>query len=316
MQRRILVTGGAGQIGASLCNRLMRDDANFVVAVDNLSTGNARKLEAGNGRNFRFVRADVNTYGDIAPIFSSFGFDYVFHYAAVVGVQRTLANPKMVLNDIDGIRNVLDLAKNTGVRRVFFSSSSEVYGEPVETPQKEDTTPLNSRLPYAIVKNVAEAYMRTYKQEFDLDFGIFRFFNTYGPLQTADFVVPRFVQAALRGEPLRINGDGGQTRTFCYVEDNLDATVAALDTGLYTNEVVNIGSDEETSILELAKLVLEATDSKAPIVHGPALLEGDMTRRQPDVTKMKRLLGRPLVPLRAGLERTVRFFRDHWKDWN
>src|SRR5690606_20571950 len=104
----------------------------------------------------------VNHYNDLAPIFARYKFDYVFHYAAVVGVQRTLNNPMMVLDDIEGIKNVLSLSKNSGVKRVFYASSSEVYGEPFEFPQKENTTPLNSRLPYAIVKNVGEAFFKSY----------------------------------------------------------------------------------------------------------------------------------------------------------
>src|SRR5437588_12842334 len=122
----------------------------------------------------------------------------------------------MVLDDIKGIQNVLHLAKNTGVKRVFFSSSSEVYGEPVEFPQNEFTTPLNSRLPYAVVKNVGEAFLRSYKQEFDLDYTIFRFFNTYGPKQSSDFVMTKFIKAALANDRITIYGDGSQTRTFCY----------------------------------------------------------------------------------------------------
>src|SRR6185369_10068764 len=115
------------------------------------------------------------------------------------GVKRTLSNPVMVLNDINGIRNILNLSKNTGVKRVFYTSSSEVYGEPVEYPQNEHTTPLNSRLPYAIVKNVGEAFLRSFKKEYDLDFTIFRLFNTYGPKQSVDFVMTRFLSLALKG---------------------------------------------------------------------------------------------------------------------
>jgi len=122
------------------------------------------KVEILNGLS---GHADVNDFKDIASIFHSYGFDYVFHYAAMVGVKRTLAHPVMVLNDIKGFNNILNLAKNSGVKRMFYSSSSEVYGEPVEYPQNEHTTPLNSRLPYAIVKNVGEAYLRSYKKEFD-----------------------------------------------------------------------------------------------------------------------------------------------------
>jgi UDP-glucose 4-epimerase len=176
----------------------------------------------GQSSNFRFIKTNVNDYGDISAIMLGFQFDYVFHYAACVGVQRTLRNPVQVLCDIDGIKNVLGLAKNTGVRRVFYSSSSEVYGEPVEFPQNEDTTPLNSKLPYAVVKNVGESFLRSYKREYGLDFTIFRFFNTYGPKQSADFVITKFIASALHGKDITIYGDGSQSRTFCYIGDNVE----------------------------------------------------------------------------------------------
>jgi UDP-glucuronate decarboxylase len=209
--RKILITGGAGNVAGSLANRLVQDPDNFVVIVDNLLTGKLDKLPPGTFKNWKFIKADVNQFADLSPIMTAFSFDYVFHYAAVVGVKRTLDNPKMVLDDIDGIKNVLNLSKNTGVQRVFFSSSSEVYGEPFEIPQHEETTPLNSRLPYAIVKNVGEAFFKSYYQEYGLEFGIFRFFNTYGPRQSTDFVISRFIDLALKGEPITIYGDGSQT---------------------------------------------------------------------------------------------------------
>src|SRR6185312_4294759 len=141
----------------------------------------------------------------------AYKFDYVFHYAAMVGVKRTLNNPMTVLQDIEGIKNILSLSKNTCVKRVFYSSSSEVYGEPVEFPQNENTTPLNSRLPYAIVKNVGEAFFRSYQREYGLDFTIFRFFNTYGSRQSQDFVVTKFIDEALGNQDITIYGDGNQS---------------------------------------------------------------------------------------------------------
>ena len=241
---------------------------------------------------------------------TAFRFDYVFHYAAVVGVKRTLENPKLVLNDIDGIRNVLDLAKNTGVKRVFFSSSSEVYGEPVEIPQREDTTPLNSRLPYAIVKNVGEAFFKSYYQEYGLPYTIFRFFNTYGPLQSTDFVISKFINLALLGKDITIYGDGSQTRTFCYVNDNLDTTEKILYNDLAMNEVLNVGSDHEMTVLELAQRIIQLLGSGSRIVHLPALKEGDMTRRKPDNSRMRAILGRELVSLDEGVLLTADFIRN------
>lgn len=156
--KKILVTGGAGNVGGSLVEVLLKNRENYVVVVDNLITGSLSKIPFASFPNFKFIKADVNNYDEIAAIMLSFQFNYVFHYAALVGVKRTLDNPIKVLDDIQGIKNILNLSKNTGVNRVFYSSSSEVYGEPVEYPQNEHTTPLNSRLPYAIVKNVGEAF--------------------------------------------------------------------------------------------------------------------------------------------------------------
>ncbi len=299
-RNKILVTGGAGNVGSSLAEKLISNENNYVVIVDDLTTGKAEKLPSS-ALNARFIKADVNNYNEIAAIMLAFRFDYVFHYAAVVGVQRTLNNPVKVLEDINGIKNILELSKNTGVKRVFYSSSSEVYGEPVEFPQNEDTTPLNSKLPYAIVKNVGEAFLRSYQREYNLDFTIFRFFNTYGPRQSDDFVIAKFIKRALKNEDITIYGDGSQTRTFCYIDDNIEATVAAFEKDLFVNDTINIGNNNETSILDLAKTVIRLTDSKSAIVHLPALTEGDMTRRLPDISKMKVLLGRELTSLEQGI---------------
>jgi nucleoside-diphosphate-sugar epimerase len=302
---RILITGGAGFVASALAEKLISDPDNFVVIVDNLLTGDLRKLPPASYKNWRFIKCDANEYADISAVFFAHHFDYVFHYAAVVGVKRTLENPVLVLRDIKGIENILNLSKNTHVKRVFFSSSSEVYGEPVEFPQKEMTTPLNSRLPYAVVKNIGESFLRSYKQEYDLDYTIFRFFNTYGPKQSDDFVISKFIKAALLNKDITIYGDGSQTRTFCYIDDNIEATVNAFKNHRCVNEVVNIGSDLETTVLELANLVVELTGSSSRIVHLPPLEEGDMKRRQPDNSVMQSLLKRELTPLKVGLLKVI-----------
>ncbi len=302
---RILITGGAGFIPSALAINLSRLPDHEVVAVDNLTTGELAKLEPVQYPGIHFIKCDANRFEDISSVFYAYRPEYVFHYAAVVGVKRTTDHPVNVLHDIDGIRNVLDLCKNTGVKRVFFSSSSEVYGEPVEFPQNEHTTPLNSKLPYAIVKNVGEAFLRSYHREYALDYTVFRFFNTYGPKQSKDFVVSKFIRAALRGEDITIYGDGSQTRTFCYIDDNIDATTNAYRNGEVVNDVANIGNDRETTILELARLVVAITGSTSKIMHLPPLKEGDMTRRMPDIGRMRSLLGRDLLPLEQGLERIL-----------
>jgi len=304
----ILITGGAGNVASALANKLSENNDNFIVIVDNLSTGSLFKVPQK--ENVKFIKADANEYNDIVPIFARYNFDYVFHYAAVVGVKRTLENPIMVLNDIEGIKNILSLSKNSGVKRVFYSSSSEVYGEPFEIPQNENTTPLNSRLPYAIVKNVGEAFFKSYYQEYGLEYTIFRFFNTYGPNQSEDFVVPRFLKAALHNEPITLYGDGLQTRSFCYVEDNIETCIKAMESDECVNDVLNVGSDKEMTILDLAQKIIAITNSKSPIIHLPALEEGDMTRRCPDTSKMKKILKRELISLEDGINKLVDFYEN------
>lgn len=307
---KILITGGAGNIGSSLADRLTQNKNNCVFILDNLITGDINKLPIGR-ENLFFIKGDVNSYNDISAVILSNKFDYIFHLAALVGVKRTIDNPKMVLNDIDGIKNILDLAKNTSVKRVFFSSSSEVYGEPVEIPQYEDTTPLNSRLPYAIVKNVGEAFFRSYHQEFGLEYTIFRFFNTYGPKQSTDFVISKFIDAAIKNNDITIYGDGMQSRTFCYIDDNLDTLESILYNKYFVNEVINIGSDQEITIIELANKVIKLLNSKSKIIHLPALKEGDMTRRKPDISKMKTIISRDLISLDEGIIRTANSFSNN-----
>lgn len=302
----ILVTGAAGQVGSCMVDYLVQQQDVFVVAVDNFLTGKKENLPTVSLPNYKFIQCDVNNYEALSGVMLSYKFDYVFHYAAVVGVKRTLEHPLWVLNDIKGIENVLNLSKNTGVERFFFSSSSEVYGEPFEHPQNENTTPLNSKLPYAVVKNVAEAYIRSYQKEFGLDYTIFRFFNTYGPKQSEDFVVKKFIKLALNNENITLYGDGSQTRTFCFIDDNILATATCLFENKFVNDTLNIGSDIEMTIKELAELVIKVTGSQSKIEYLPALEEGDMTRRRPDISKMKTLIPNQFTALEAGILNIVK----------
>ena len=299
---KILITGGAGNVGGALARKLVENPNYFVVIVDDLSTGSTTKLPSKEFSNWNFVNCDVNNYTSISEIMLSNHFDYVFHYAAVVGVQRTQENPIMVLNDIEGIKNILQLSKNSSVKRVFFSSSSEVYGEPVELPQNEDTTPLNSRVPYAVVKNVGEAFFKSFHKSYGLSFTIFRFFNTYGPNQSEDFVIAKFLRAALNGDDITIYGDGSQTRTFCYVDDNINTCIKIFEENLMLNDVINIGGALEFTIKEVAELIIKKTKSSSKIIHLPALKEGDMTRRMPDNIKMLNILQKDLITLEKGID--------------
>ena len=233
---------------------------------------------------------------------NEFDFDYIFHYAAVVGVERTVQNPLLVFKDIDGLKNILSFSVSKKIKKIFFSSSSEVYGEPLQLPMHETKTPLNSRLPYAIVKNLGESFFKSYSREFKLKFTIFRFFNTYGVKQSEDFVIAKFINAALNNHDITIYGDGTQNRTFCHIDDNVDLTVKVLEHELLDNEIVNVGNEIIYTINELAEIIIKITGSSSKIVNLPSLEEGDMSKRQPDISKMKSILDKPLISLENGIK--------------
>ena len=302
--QHILITGGAGNVGSALVNGLLSTKRYLVSVIDDLSTGNIDNLDLRND-SLSFYKADVNINSDLQDIMLSQRFDYVFHYAAFVGVKKTQSNPVKVLNDIEGIKNILRLCRNTNVKRIFFSSSSEVYGEPVSIPQNEETTPLNSRVPYAVVKNVGEAFCKSYFQEHGLKYTIFRFFNTFGPQQTTDFVMSKFISQALKNQDITIYGDGSQSRTFCYVEDNVEATIKTLEEDLFVNDVVNLGGNKIITVLELAEKIIALTKSNSKIKFLPPLSDGDMTRRQPDNSKMIQILGRDLLSMEEGINKLL-----------
>ena len=304
---KILITGGAGNVGGALARKLVENKNYNVVIADNLLTGSKSKLPSKDYSNWKFVHCDVNSYKEISELMLVNQFDYVFHYAAVVGVKRTQEHPIAVLNDIEGIRNILQLSKNSSVKRVFYSSSSEVYGEPVELPQHEQTTPLNSRVPYAVVKNVGESFFRSYQKVYGLPYTIFRFFNTYGPNQSKDFVISKFLTAALQGDDITIYGNGSQTRTFCYVDDNINACLKIFEDNHMINDVINIGGAQEYKIIDVAKTIISLTGSSSKIIHLPPLPEGDMTRRMPNNSKMLNILKKQLISLEDG----VKMMMDH-----
>ena len=299
---KILVTGGAGFIPSHLIDALLENN-HEVTSIDNFVTG--KKDNLSKKENHTFIKADVNNLNEIEPILRKGNFEYIFHYAALVGVQRTLNNPIGVLNDLSGLENIFFLAKETKVKKIFFSSSSEVYGEPVELPQREYLTPLNSRLPYAVIKNVGECFCKSYKQEHNIDYTIFRFFNTYGLRQSKDFVVSKFIELAKDNKDITVYGTGLQTRTFCYIDDHIEATIKAFENNVFNNEIVNIGNNEETTILHLAETIIKVLNSKSKIKHLNPLKEGDMTRRQPDIKRMQSLLSRDFTSLEKGLKKII-----------
>lgn len=310
--RKILVTGGAGFVGSNLSAMILKNGGQ-VVCFDDLSTGSERNItDLKANPNYKFIKGDANNFDDLKKVFADNKFDYVFHYAARVGVIRTIERPLEVLEDIQGIRHILEFSKDNGVKKVMFSSSSEVYGEPVEIPEREDGH-LNAKLPYAVVKLVGENFMKSYFQTHGLKTCSLRFFNVYGPRQDASaygFVAGIFIKQALKGESITVFGDGTQTRDFVFVEDNLNATFKALFSDVTNGESINIGTGRPITILDLAETIIRVTGSKSKIEFKPFRKDGEIKHRFPDVAKMKRLLDyAPQYTLEDGVRKTLEWYR-------
>ncbi len=309
---RILVTGGAGFIGSHLCDRLLAD-GHTVIAMDNLSTGSTDNIAhlAGHER-FSFVKHDVTNY-----IFVEGLLDAVLHLASLPSPVDYLNYPIQTLKvGALGTHKTLGLALTTGAK-YLLASTSEVYGDPLIHPQREDywgnVNPVGPRGVYDESKRFAESLTMAYHRYHGVDTRIVRIFNTYGPRMRMDDgrVVPNFVCQALKGEPLTVYGDGSRTRSFCYVSDMVQGMVRLLESD--ESRPVNMGNPQEMTILEFAKTVLEIvpSDSEITFVHPKDERTADDPKiRQPDITRAKEVLGwEPTVPLEKGLARTADYFR-------
>ena len=305
------MAGGAGFLGSHLCDRLV-ERGDSVVCLDDLSTGSAENVAhlVGSDR-FRLIVADVS---EKVELDDDARIDAVCHLASPASPPAYLARPLHTLAvGSEGTRRLLELARAHDAR-FLMASTSEVYGEPEVHPQDEsyrgNVDPTGPRSVYDEAKRFAEAITMAMHRSYGLNVGIARIFNTYGPrLSPGDGrVVSNFVVQALRGEPLTVYGDGTQTRSFCFVDDQIAGLLALLGSSL--TGPVNIGNPDERSMLELARLVLEVTGSHSDIVFRP-LPTDDPTRRCPDITLARETLGwSPRVELRDGLERTIAYFAE------
>ena len=300
---KVVVTGGAGFVGSHLCERLLAEGAD-VLCLDNLLTGSAENVAHLDGRRFEFRRHDITT-----PIEVSGSVDCVLHFASAASPVDYLARPIQTLKaGALGTWITLGLARTKGARFVL-ASTSEVYGDPAVTPQPEiywgHVNPIGPRGCYDEAKRFAEAITMAYHRYHGVNTGIVRIFNSFGPRIRPDDgrVVPTLITQAIRGEPLTIHGDGAQTRSFCYVTDLVDGVVRLMRSEVH--DPVNVGNPEEIRVIDLARLVLEITGSRSPIVYRPRP-EDDPTRRCPDITRARALLGwEPRVSLREGLQLTL-----------
>jgi dTDP-glucose 4,6-dehydratase len=304
---RVVVTGAAGFIGSHLSEALVARGFS-VVGIDNLVTGDMHNVARLGGGDFEFIRHDVTRYIDVeGPV------EYVLHWASPASPIDYLELPIQTLKVGSlGTHNALGLAKAKGARFVL-ASTSEVYGDPLEHPQKEtywgNVNPIGPRGVYDEAKRFAEAMTLAYHRYHGLDTKIVRIFNTYGPrMRLRDGrAVPAFMSQALRNEDVTVFGDGTQTRSFCYVSDLVDGILRLM--GSTTNEPVNIGNPHEVTIEQIARTIIELTGSKSTIVYRPLPLD-DPKQRRPDITRARTLLGwEPKVGLEDGLLKTVEYFK-------
>ena len=305
---RVLITGAAGFLGSHLCDRFLRD-GHSVVGLDNFVTGSPDNIAHLNGNDsFQFIRHNISEYSYVAgPL------DGVLHFASPASPIDYLELPIQTLKVGSlGTHNALGIAKSKNAR-FFLASTSEVYGDPLEHPQREsywgNVNPIGPRGVYDEAKRFSEAITMAYHRYHGVDTRIVRIFNTYGPrMRPRDGrVVSNFIVQALNGEDLTIYGDGAQTRSFCYVEDEIEGIYRLFMNG--DSMPTNIGNPVEFTVRQLAEMVVELTGTKSSIISEP-LPQDDPKVRKPDITRARTMLGwEPNVPLRDGLARTIEYFR-------
>ncbi len=304
---RVLVTGGAGFIGSHLCDYLLKK-GHEVICLDNFFTGRKENIKQ-NLNNFKFevIRHDI-----VQPIFLE--VDWIFHLASPASPIHYQYNPvKTTKTNVMGTIHMLGLAKRVKAR-ILLASTSEVYGDPTVHPQKEDywgnVNPIGPRSCYDEGKRVAETLMMDYYRQNNVDIRIVRIFNTYGPrmLKNDGRVVSNFIVQALTNEDITVFGDGTQTRSFCYIDDLVEGLYRMMEQEKHIGPI-NLGNPEEYKIIELAKKIIEMTNSKSKIVY-KSLPPDDPTQRQPDITLAKKILNwQPTVSLDKGLKKTIEYFK-------
>lgn len=308
--KTILIAGGAGFIGISLCKRFL-NEGNRIICVDNFYTSNKRNLEIFSSENFKLIEHDIITPFDIDE-----DIDEIYNLASSASPFTYQSNPlQTIKTNVHGVFNLLDLAVKYDAK-FLQSSTSEVYGEPLEHPQKEsywgNVNPNGIRSCYDEGKRCAESICLNYHREYGINLKIARIFNTYGPYMDIldGRVVTNFIIQALKGEDITIYGEGLQTRSFCYIDDLLDGLIKLMDTGNEFTGPVNLGNTIEFTISDLANKILEKIDSNSKIIYLPQA-QDDPTQRKPDISLAKEKLSwQPKVMLDEGLDNTIPYYRD------
>ncbi len=313
--KKVLVTGGAGFIGSHLCKSLLSDGYE-VMCFDNLITGSSKNIEyLLTNPNFKFVEADVCDDNSVNK-FNKSSINYIFHLASPASpIDYQNFSEETLLVNSKGTLNILNLAKEIKVK-VLIASTSEIYGDPLEHPQKEtycgNVNTFGPRACYDESKRFAETATYVYLNKYDIDARIIRIFNTYGPQMQKDDgrVVSNFINWALKNEDIKIDGDGSQTRSFCYVSDLVDGIKKAMFTNKTKGEIFNLGNPDEFAIKELAEIVIKLTNSKSKVVYSDKFRPDDPMQRCPDITKARKTLNwEPKVELKEGLQKTIKYYK-------
>lgn len=305
---KIVITGGAGFIGSNLCARLINEEHN-VLCVDNLLTGSTHNIEALlNHPRFTFIQHDVT---------QTFPFeaDAIFHMASPASPVGYMDHPiETILVNSQGTYQMLEAAKKQHAM-FLISSTSEIYGDPLVHPQREDywgnVNPIGPRACYDESKRLGETLTMEYYRQFQVNARIVRIFNTYGPNSQVNDgrMIPNFITQALKNEPLTIYGDGTKTRSICYVSDLVDGLIRAMFQPKTAGEVFNLGNPEEHTVLEFAKTIIRLCDASSPIVYESSRID-DPERRRPNISKAQQILGwHVTVDMKDGLQRTIEWFR-------
>jgi len=314
--KTVVVTGGAGFIGSHLCEQLLALNAK-VIAIDNFITGNQKNIEfLQSNPNFKFIQADV-TQPPETYLQNIVEIDAILHFASPASPPKYQAKPveTYLVNSLGTHLLLQFLLKNFSKSRFLFASTSEIYGDPAEHPQKEsywgNVNPNGVRSCYDEAKRLGESICGVHQRDLGMDVRIVRIFNTYGPrIDLSDGrVIPDFIQQSFSGQPLTVYGDGSQTRSFCYVDDLVEGILRLASSSQGNGKTVNLGNPTEFTVLDAAKIVKEISGTQSEITF-TALPKDDPTRRKPDISFAQQLLGwEPQVAFREGLQKTIASFQ-------